>query len=277
MSMEMFLGLGSNMGDRMGYLQLAVEVLQGPRPGPHGLAGLRVGSARWPGTPGQVPELRRPARDRPHRPPAPRGRPWAGRAGGAGPHRCATAPAPLDVDILLFGDLEICEPDLVVPHPRMSERGFVLAPLEDLDAIRVSRPAGAPGSPRLTRRLWTCTWLVGSDDTETRTAPCHRAGTKRAHHDHGSHHRTRACRPVFRRRARSSRRRRPRSSRACRRRLVGRRGCRHPVARSSRSGDRRRRSGGYGPSGPPSWRTARGLSDWRCSRPMSALPPSIRW
>jgi 7,8-dihydro-6-hydroxymethylpterin-pyrophosphokinase len=35
------------------------------------------------------------------------------------------------------GDVQICEPDLVVPHPRMSERGFVLAPLEDLDASRV--------------------------------------------------------------------------------------------------------------------------------------------
>ena len=46
-------------------------------------------------------------------------------------------PRTLDVDILLFDDLSICEPDLVVPHPRMYERGFVLAPLEDLDPARV--------------------------------------------------------------------------------------------------------------------------------------------
>ena len=46
-------------------------------------------------------------------------------------------PRTLDVDILLVGDLEVAEPDLIVPHPRMCERGFVLAPLEDLDASRV--------------------------------------------------------------------------------------------------------------------------------------------
>jgi 2-amino-4-hydroxy-6-hydroxymethyldihydropteridine diphosphokinase len=46
-------------------------------------------------------------------------------------------PRTLDVDILLFGVLELHEPGLEVPHPRMNERGFVLAPLEDLDSSRV--------------------------------------------------------------------------------------------------------------------------------------------
>jgi 2-amino-4-hydroxy-6-hydroxymethyldihydropteridine diphosphokinase len=41
-------------------------------------------------------------------------------------------PRTLDVDILLVGDLEVDEPDLVVPHPRMHERRFVMAPLADL-------------------------------------------------------------------------------------------------------------------------------------------------
>jgi 2-amino-4-hydroxy-6-hydroxymethyldihydropteridine diphosphokinase len=41
-------------------------------------------------------------------------------------------PRTLDVDILLFGDATIDEPDLTVPHPRMWERGFVLAPLRDV-------------------------------------------------------------------------------------------------------------------------------------------------
>jgi 2-amino-4-hydroxy-6-hydroxymethyldihydropteridine diphosphokinase len=41
-------------------------------------------------------------------------------------------PRTLDVDILLVGDLAVEEPDLVVPHPRMGERRFVLAPLADL-------------------------------------------------------------------------------------------------------------------------------------------------
>jgi 2-amino-4-hydroxy-6-hydroxymethyldihydropteridine diphosphokinase len=42
-------------------------------------------------------------------------------------------PRTLDVDVLLVGDERVDEPDLVVPHPRMHERGFVLVPLRDLD------------------------------------------------------------------------------------------------------------------------------------------------
>jgi 2-amino-4-hydroxy-6-hydroxymethyldihydropteridine diphosphokinase len=41
-------------------------------------------------------------------------------------------PRTLDVDVLLVDDLDLDEPDLVVPHPRMWERRFVLAPLADL-------------------------------------------------------------------------------------------------------------------------------------------------
>ena len=41
-------------------------------------------------------------------------------------------PRTLDVDVLLVGELVVNEPDLVVPHPRMAERAFVLAPLADL-------------------------------------------------------------------------------------------------------------------------------------------------
>jgi 2-amino-4-hydroxy-6-hydroxymethyldihydropteridine diphosphokinase len=43
-------------------------------------------------------------------------------------------PRTIDVDVLTFGDAEIDEPDLIVPHPRMHERGFVLVPLLELDA-----------------------------------------------------------------------------------------------------------------------------------------------
>ncbi len=41
-------------------------------------------------------------------------------------------PRTLDVDILLYGDSAIDEERLTVPHPRMFERKFVLAPLADL-------------------------------------------------------------------------------------------------------------------------------------------------
>lgn len=41
-------------------------------------------------------------------------------------------PRTLDVDVLLVGDLVVSEDDLTVPHPRMHERNFVMAPLLDL-------------------------------------------------------------------------------------------------------------------------------------------------
>jgi len=42
-------------------------------------------------------------------------------------------PRTLDLDLLLYGDAEIDEPGLRVPHPRLHERRFVLEPLADLD------------------------------------------------------------------------------------------------------------------------------------------------
>ncbi|MCL2832993.1 MAG: 2-amino-4-hydroxy-6-hydroxymethyldihydropteridine diphosphokinase [Treponema sp.] len=38
----------------------------------------------------------------------------------------------LDIDILLFGDLALTAPDLVIPHPRLEERRFALEPLLEL-------------------------------------------------------------------------------------------------------------------------------------------------
>src|SRR5271163_4338495 len=41
-------------------------------------------------------------------------------------------PRTLDIDILTYGDSTIDEPDLKVPHPRIAERAFVLAPLAEI-------------------------------------------------------------------------------------------------------------------------------------------------
>ena len=41
-------------------------------------------------------------------------------------------PRTLDLDILIFGRERICEPDLVVPHPLLRDRAFVLVPLADI-------------------------------------------------------------------------------------------------------------------------------------------------
>jgi 2-amino-4-hydroxy-6-hydroxymethyldihydropteridine diphosphokinase len=43
-------------------------------------------------------------------------------------------PRLIDIDILLYGDRVVDRPELAVPHPRMAERGFVLAPAADVAA-----------------------------------------------------------------------------------------------------------------------------------------------
>ena len=42
-------------------------------------------------------------------------------------------PRTIDLDLLLYGDEEIAEPGLRVPHPRLHERFFALEPLAELD------------------------------------------------------------------------------------------------------------------------------------------------
>ena len=39
---------------------------------------------------------------------------------------------PIDIDILLYDDLHITTPDLVIPHPLMNQRDFVMVPLREI-------------------------------------------------------------------------------------------------------------------------------------------------
>ena len=55
------------------------------------------------------------------------------------------APRTLDLDILLYGQRTIDSPGLKIPHPRLSERRFVLQPLVDLDPdLFIPDPFAAP-------------------------------------------------------------------------------------------------------------------------------------
>jgi 2-amino-4-hydroxy-6-hydroxymethyldihydropteridine diphosphokinase len=47
------------------------------------------------------------------------------------------APRTLDLDLLLYGDAIVREDNLVLPHPRMHERAFVLAPLAEIAADEI--------------------------------------------------------------------------------------------------------------------------------------------
>jgi len=64
-------------------------------------------------------------------------------------------PRTLDVDILLIDDVRLDESDLTVPHPRMWERGFVLAPLQDVAPALVDAPGPWEGVRRTALSLKT--------------------------------------------------------------------------------------------------------------------------
>jgi len=144
-----FLGLGSNLGDRRAFLAGAIARLPDVSAVSPVYETDPVG-----GPPGQgaylncVVEL---LTDR-----TPRELLAAAQAAEAAANRERLerwGPRTLDVDVLLVGHESVNDPDLVVPHPRMWTRGFVLVPLGDLapelvighltsDLARGIRPAG---------------------------------------------------------------------------------------------------------------------------------------
>ena len=60
-------------------------------------------------------------------------------------HEQRWGPRRLDLDLLLYGEQQIEEPGLGVPHPRLAERAFVLLPLADIDPTLVVPGAGTVG------------------------------------------------------------------------------------------------------------------------------------
>jgi len=56
---------------------------------------------------------------------------------GRAPSDVRWAPRPIDIDILLYADRVIQEPDLVIPHAELHRRRFVLEPLAQLDPSAV--------------------------------------------------------------------------------------------------------------------------------------------
>ncbi len=155
---RVFLALGSNLGDRWAHLAGAVAALPDvvavspvyetdPVGGPGG-QGAFLNAVVELDTDLDAHQLLAAAR---------RAEQAAGRV-----RRERFGPRTLDVDVLLVGDERVDEPpELVVPHPRMWERDFVLAPLADLAPELVAghprgggggvRPAGRLPGPRRTR------------------------------------------------------------------------------------------------------------------------------
>ena len=130
---RVYLGLGSNVGSRSRHLSAArrrlrqngVRILRqsrvietepwGVRDQPRFLN--QVVEASWDGSPQGLLAVAK----------------LVEREGGRLPER-RWGPRTIDVDILLFGDLRVADKDLVIPHPRIREREFVLASLAELGA-----------------------------------------------------------------------------------------------------------------------------------------------
>ncbi len=137
-----FLGLGSNLGDRQANLRRAVDLLAGT----DGIEVIRTSAVyeTAPVGPPQPDYLNAVVEVRTTR--SPRALLDAGLAVERALGRVRDVrwgPRTLDVDLLRYGDEHIDEPGLVVPHPRMHERAFVLVPLRELDPSAPEPPDAA--------------------------------------------------------------------------------------------------------------------------------------
>ena len=158
-----YLGLGSNVGDRAAHLRAAIELLS-----KRGVEVEAVSSAYETEPVGELLDqtdfLNAAIRIRTELEPeelldackqieAERGR---------APQAPRHSPRPLDVDLLLLGDLELSTDRLALPHPEVTTRRFVLVPLLELDpdlalpdGTRLSDALGALGSDQRAERVGT--------------------------------------------------------------------------------------------------------------------------
>ena len=127
-----YLALGSNLGDRLEYIQKAVEELKA-----QGISVLKFSTVIETdpvGGPAQGKYLN--AVLKAHSPYSPEDlhvitqgiEQKFGRV-----KKTINGPRVIDIDILLYDDIKLTTPKLLIPHPHMLERPFVMEPLEEID------------------------------------------------------------------------------------------------------------------------------------------------
>jgi len=156
-----YLGLGSNVGDRESHLRAAIELL-----GERGVEVAAVSSTYETEPVGEVLDqpdfLNAAIRIRTELEPeelldvCKEVEVARGRQLDAPRH----SPRPLDVDLLLLGDVELSTDRLTLPHPEVTSRRFVLAPLLELapdlvlpDGTRLADALAALGAGQLVQKL----------------------------------------------------------------------------------------------------------------------------
>lgn len=133
---QVYLGLGSNQGDRKHLICQAIGLI-GERIGPVNRQSSLIETDPWgfksPNkflngvircetglTPREVLRLTQQIERE------------LGRKRKSQPAARSYADRPIDIDILLYDDLQVDEPDLKIPHPLMHEREFVMRPLHEI-------------------------------------------------------------------------------------------------------------------------------------------------
>ncbi len=130
---QSYLGLGSNLGDRLATLQEAVDLL-GAEPGIEIVRSSRVWETDPVGGPAQPDFLNVVVQAEVEATPLDLLAACLRVEAALGRVRDVRwGPRTVDIDVLLVEGGAIDEPELTVPHPRMHERAFVLMPLLELD------------------------------------------------------------------------------------------------------------------------------------------------
>ncbi|MGQ9533383.1 MAG: 2-amino-4-hydroxy-6-hydroxymethyldihydropteridine diphosphokinase [Desulfotomaculales bacterium] len=148
-----YVGLGTNLGDKMANLRAALALLAAAP----GVRVLRVAgvyrTAPW-GHTDQDWFLNTVAELETVLPPRALLEVFLGIEARLGRRRgMRWGPRVIDLDLLVYGDLVVYEPDLVVPHPRMHERAFVLVPLAELEpSLRLADGRTVAGAAEALRR-----------------------------------------------------------------------------------------------------------------------------
>ena len=163
MPVRAFLGIGSNLGDRLASLQAAVDGLAAV-PGIEPIASSRVyetdpvGGVEQPDFLNAVVEVRTDLAPRALLDACLRVERDLGRV-----RDVRWGPRTVDVDLLVYDDETIDEPDLVVPHPRVHERSFALVPLLELepDPVLAGARRVADAAPQGEVRPWGPPLRVG--------------------------------------------------------------------------------------------------------------------
>ena len=128
-----WIGIGSNMGDRLGYIERALRLV-GETPGTELVRVSSVYETEPVGVTGQRLFLNAVAELRTELGPEELLRRLLAIEDACGRlRRSVWGPRTVDLDLLLYDDVEMSTDDLTVPHPLAARRAFVLVPLAELE------------------------------------------------------------------------------------------------------------------------------------------------